>query len=416
MERWGVDMQVLKKYQKYRRKSFLLFCVMLICSAYLWLVDAIPDTISILRGEEVTLAEDLPVTTKLETVDGTISSSGNINGNSYEVSCRLFGIIPVKRVTVYIVKEAQVIPCGTPFGIYIHTDGVLVVDISDIVQNGITVESPAAHILKPGDYITAVNGTTVSEKEEVQQAVAQSSGEVMRLSVMREGEPLECELCPILNDTGNYQLGVWVRDDLAGIGTLTYVDADGRFGALGHGITDVDVERLVSMKSATAYQAEILSIIRGEKGSPGELVGQIYYTPANEIGEITKNTKNGIFGRLDGLPDLLQEASAMEIGFKQEIKTGSAQILVTLEDTRQLYDIIISDVDLNPQEANKGIAFQVADDTLIQETGGIIQGMSGAPIVQNGKVIGAVTHVFVDNPTKGYGIFIETMLEQGSDE
>ncbi|WP_177975849.1 SpoIVB peptidase [uncultured Eubacterium sp.] len=416
MERWGVDMQVLKKYQKYRRKSFLLFCVMLICSAYLWLVDAIPDTISILRGEEVTLAEDLPVTTKLETVDGTISSSGNINGNSYEVSCRLFGIIPVKRVTVYIVKEAQVIPCGTPFGIYIHTDGVLVVDISDIVQNGITVESPAAHILKPGDYITAVNGTTVSEKEEVQQAVAQSSGEVMRLSVMREGEPLECELCPILNDTGNYQLGVWVRDDLAGIGTLTYVDADGRFGALGHGITDVDVERLVSMKSATAYQAEILSIIRGEKGSPGELVGQIYYTPANEIGEITKNTKNGIFGRLDGLPDLLQEASAMEIGFKQEIKTGSAQILVTLEDTRQLYDIMISDVDLNPQEANKGIAFQVADDTLIQETGGIIQGMSGAPILQNGKVIGAVTHVFVDNPTKGYGIFIETMLEQGSDE
>ena len=416
MERWGVDMQVLKKYQKYRRKSFLLFCVMLICSAYLWLVDAIPDTISILRGEEVTLAEDLPVTTKLETVDGTISSSGNINGNSYEVSCRLFGIIPVKRVTVYIVKEAQVIPCGTPFGIYIHTDGVLVVDISDIVQNGITVESPAAHILKPGDYITAVNGTTVSEKEEVQQAVAQSSGEVMRLSVMREGEPLECELCPILNDTGNYQLGVWVRDDLAGIGTLTYVDADGRFGALGHGITDVDVERLVSMKSATAYQAEILSIIRGEKGSPGELVGQIYYTPANEIGEITKNTKNGIFGRLDGLPDLLQEASAMEIGFKQEIKTGSAQILVTLEDTRQLYDIIISDVDLNPQEANKGIAFQVADDTLIQETGGIIQGMSGAPILQNGKVIGAVTHVFVDNPTKGYGIFIETMLEQGSSE
>lgn len=389
---------------------------MLICSAYLWLVDAIPDTISILRGEEVTLAEDLPVTTKLETVDGTISSSGNINGNSYEVSCRLFGIIPVKRVTVYIVKEAQVIPCGTPFGIYIHTDGVLVVDISDIVQNGITVESPAAHILKPGDYITAVNGTTVSEKEEVQQAVAQSSGEVMRLSVMREGEPLECELCPILNDTGNYQLGVWVRDDLAGIGTLTYVDADGRFGALGHGITDVDVERLVSMKSATAYQAEILSIIRGEKGSPGELVGQIYYTPANEIGEITKNTKNGIFGRLDDLPDLLQEASAMEIGFKQEIKTGSAQILVTLEDTRQLYDIMISDVDLNPQEANKGIAFQVADDTLIQETGGIIQGMSGAPILQNGKVIGAVTHVFVDNPTKGYGIFIETMLEQGSDE
>ena len=409
-------MQVLKKYQKYRRKSFLLFCVILVCSAYLWLVDAIPNTISILQGDEVALAEGLPVTTKLETSDGTITSSGNINGSSYEVSCRLFGIIPVKRVTVHIVKEAQVIPCGTPLGIYIHTDGVLVVDISDIVQNGITVESPAAHILKSGDYITAVNGTTVSEKEELQQAVAESGGEVMCLSVMRDGEPLECELCPALNDTGNYQLGIWVRDDLAGIGTLTYVDAAGRFGALGHGITDVDVERLVSMQSATAYQAQILSIIRGEKGSPGELVGQIYYNHANEIGEITKNTKNGIFGRLEGLPDVLQEASAMEIGFKQEIETGPAQILVTLEETRQLYDITITDVDLNPQESNKGIAFQVTDDALIEETGGIIQGMSGAPILQNGKVIGAVTHVFVDNPTKGYGIFIETMLEQGSDE
>lgn len=379
-------MQMLKKYQKYRRKSFLFFCVILICSAYLWLVDAIPDTISILQGEEVALAEGLPVTTKLETTDGTITSSGNINGSSYEVSCRLFGIIPVKCVTVHIVKEAQVIPCGTPFGIYIHTDGVLVVDISDIVQNGITVESPAAHILKSGDYITAVNGTTVSEKEELQQAVAESGGEVLCLSVMRDGESLECELRPALNDTGNYQLGIWVRDDLAGIGTLTYVEAAGRFGALGHGITDVDVEHLVSMQSATAYQAQILSIIRGEKGSPGELVGQIYYNHANEI------------------------------GFKQEIETGPAQILVTLEDTRQLYDITITDVDLNPQESNKGIAFQVTDDALIEETGGIIQGMSGAPILQNGKVIGAVTHVFVDNPTKGYGIFIETMLEQESSE
>ena len=409
-------MQVLKKYQKYRRKSFLFLGVILICSAYLWMVDAIPDTISILQGEEVALAEGLPVTTKLETSDGTITSSGNINGSSYEVSCRLFGIIPVKRVTVHIVKEAQMIPCGTPLGIYIHTDGVLVVDISDIVQNGITVESPAAHILKSGDYITAVNGTTVSEKEELQQTVAESGGEVMCLSVMRDGEPLECELRPAFNDTGNYQLGIWVRDDLAGIGTLTYVDAAGRFGALGHGITDIDVERLVSMQSATAYQAQILSIIRGEKGSPGELVGQIYYNHANEIGEITKNTKNGIFGQLEGLPDSLQESSAMEIGFKQEIETGPAQILVTLEDTRQLYDITITDVDLNPQESNKGIAFQVTDDALIEETGGIIQGMSGAPILQNGKVIGAVTHVFVDNPTKGYGIFIETMLEQGSDE
>ena len=199
---------------------------------------------------------------------------------------------------------------------------------------------------------------------------------------------------------------------MAGIGTLTYIDGHGTFGALGHGITDMDVDHLVNILDGTAYQANILSIIRGEKGKPGELVGQIHYNQTNRLGQITKNTKNGIFGNLDSIPDSLKEAKPMHIGFKQEIENGSAQIMATIHHERKLYDIEITKVDVNPQESNKGISFRVTDEELIQETGGIIQGLSGAPILQNGKVIGAVTHVLVNDPCKGYGIFIETMIEQ----
>ena len=172
------------------------------------------------------------------------------------------------------------------------------------------------------------------------------------------------------------------------------------------------MEHLVSMLDGTVYQANILSIIRGEQGKPGELVGQIHYNAVNRLGQITKNTKNGIFGQIENLPDSLVDALPMEIGFKQEIENGPAQILATIADRPELFDIQITDVDLNPKESNKGIRFQVTDAQLIRETGGIIQGLSGAPILQNGKVIGAVTHVFVNDPEMGYGIFIENMLDQ----
>ena len=257
-----------------------------------------------------------------------------------------------------------------------------------------------------------MNGAQVTAKEDLQRAVAESGGSVLQLTVVRGGEAFQCSVTPICTDSKIFQIGVWVRDDLAGIGTLTYIDGEGTFGALGHGITDTDVEHLISVLDGTVYQANILSVIRGEQGKPGELVGQIHYNQANRLGQITKNTKNGIFGQIENLPDSLADATSMEIGFKQEIENGPAQILATIDDQPELFDIEIMDVDLNPRESNKGIRFQVTDANLIRKTGGIIQGLSGAPILQNGKVIGAVTHVLVNDPCKGYGIFIETMIEQ----
>ena len=376
------------------------------------LQNEIPGTVCVSDGQSLNITEGLPVTSQIRSTDGIAVSAGMMTGGRYEVECKLFGLIPVKEVTVHIVEEMEVIPCGIPFGIYIEMEGILVVELCDLEQNGISVESPAEHILKPGDYITAVNGAQVTAKEDLQRAVAESGGSVLQLTVVRGGEAFQCSVTPICTDSKIFQIGVWVRDDLAGIGTLTYIDGEGTFGALGHGITDTDVEHLISVLDGTVYQANILSVIRGEQGKPGELVGQIHYNQANRLGQITKNTKNGIFGQIENLPDSLADATSMEIGFKQEIENGPAQILATIDDQPELFDIEIMDVDLNPRESNKGIRFQVTDANLIRKTGGIIQGLSGAPILQNGKVIGAVTHVLVNDPCKGYGIFIETMIEQ----
>lgn len=402
----------LNTYQKSRKWIAAAGMAIWLTSAYVWMLDEIPGSVCVAHGQSLDITEGLPVSSRIRSADGTAISTGTMPGGSYKMECKLFGLIPVKEVTVHIVEDTEVIPCGIPFGIYIEMKGVLVVELCDLEENGIPVASPAEHILKPGDYITAVNGTTVIDKKDLQKAVAESSGNALQLSVVRDGELFQCNLTPVCTDSGSFQIGIWVRDDLAGIGTLTYIDGKGTFGALGHGITDTDVEHLVSMLDGTVYQANILSIIRGERGKPGELVGQIHYNAANRLGQITKNTKNGIFGQIENLPDSLADALPMEISFKQEIENGPAQILATVADRPELFDIQITDVDLNPKESNKGIRFQVTDAQLIRETGGIIQGLSGAPILQNGKVIGAVTHVFVNDPEMGYGIFIENMLDQ----
>lgn len=402
----------LSTYRNKRRWIAAAGMTIWLMSAYVWMLDEIPGTVCVSDGQPLNITEGLPVTSQIRSTDGIAVSAGMMTGGRYEVECKLFGLIPVKEVTVHIVEETEVIPCGIPFGIYIEMEGILVVELCDLEQNGISVESSAEHILKPGDYITAVNGAQVTAKEDLQRAVAESGGSVLQLTVVRGGEAFQCSVTPICTDSKIFQIGVWVRDDLAGIGTLTYIDGEGTFGALGHGITDTDVEHLISVLDGTVYQANILSVIRGEQGKPGELVGQIHYNQANRLGQITKNTKNGIFGQIENLPDSLADATSMEIGFKQEIENGPAQILATIDDQPELFDIEIMDVDLNPRESNKGIRFQVTDANLIRKTGGIIQGLSGAPILQNGKVVGAVTHVLVNDPCKGYGIFIETMIEQ----
>ncbi|MCD8132804.1 MAG: SpoIVB peptidase [Clostridiales bacterium] len=407
-------LRIFHFYRKRRKRFFYLYLFCFLAFSLCSVREYIPDSISVTRGEAVSLGSFLPVTQTVKNGSETAVSygiAGTAGTDDYELECRLFGLIPVKNVTVHIVDEEQVIPCGIPIGIYVQTAGVYVVDLAEIETERGGAASPAKHVLKTGDYILEVDGTAVETKEELVAAVSASDGTALMLTVRRNGETLECEVTPVQTADGSYQIGVWVRDDMAGIGTLTYVTEDGKFGALGHSISDTDTESRIEMKKGTLYLADILSVIRGEKGNPGELVGQISYTESTILGSIEKNLANGIFGTLTSLPDELSGIEPVSVGYKQEVEEGSARMLVELDGELCYCEIEIESVDLNAAEVNQSIRIRVTDEALIAKTGGIIQGFSGAPILQNGKIIGAVTHVFVSDPLEGYGIFIEDMLQ-----
>ena len=410
---------ILRLYKKHRKRIFILCFVLLIFFSLLSVKDYIPDSLSVTRGNPVSVGEFLPVTKTVKGGDEGVKSSVSLTTEecgTYELEYRLLGIIPVKDVTVRIVEDTQVIPGGVPIGIYLRMDGVYVVDVAEFMDIDRKTVSPAKHILQAGDSIVAVNGETVSCKDELVSAIQSfqenSQEESLLLTIRREGEEVEKKITPVLSESGQYQIGVWVRDDLAGIGTLTYVTEDGEFGALGHSVSDPDTGGQIEMADGTLYMTSILDIVKGEKGSPGELVGQIQYSADQVLGTIDENLSNGIFGKISALPDGLADAEAVSVGYRQEVEEGPAQILIELDGERKTFEIEIESVDLNAAESNKSLRIRVTDEELIAKTGGIVQGCSGAPILQNGKIVGAVTHVFISNPAEGYGIFIDDMIRK----
>lgn len=237
-------------------------------------------------------------------------------------------------------------------------------------------------------------------------------GGKVTLDVKRNGETIPVSLTPVKDADGKYKLGLWVRDDTQGIGTLTFVDSTGNYGALGHGISDVDTGELLQIQDGNLYQAEILGIQKGSKGSPGELSGLIRYESGRVIGSISQNSKNGIYGKFTGTSDSGISLKKIPVAYKQELEIGPASILCCVEGEVREYQAEITQIDMNHEDSNKSFVIHVTDPRLLEITGGIIQGMSGSPVVQNGKFVGAVTHVFVQDSTSGYGIFAETMLGQ----
>jgi stage IV sporulation protein B len=271
---------------------------------------------------------------------------------------------------------------------------------------------PAERLLQSGDYIVSVNGETVAGKAELVEKIDAFGEERETIGLLRDGTYLEVSVQPVRCEEDSYKIGVWVRDDLAGVGTLTYYRGDGSFGALGHAISDGDTGELFELSDGSLYKTTIVNIQRGEKGTPGELSGVIDYGAENYLGQITDNTAKGIHGILTDDAMALLGSESYEIGFKQEIKTEAAYIISSVAGERTQYEIQIESVDYHGREENKGILFRVTDERLIALTGGIVQGMSGSPIIQNGKLIGAVTHVLVQDSAKGYGIFIEKMIKE----
>lgn len=401
----------MNRRKKYR--FFVICCLALDLLAIFWLgykyLDRkIPDEIQISRDsgestEDVTEVLSAPLVTFEKAV--TVSQDGG-----YILPCRLLGYIPFKEVKVTPVDEQEIYVSGSTIGIYMETEGVLVIDTGEIEDQNGEMKEPAKNLVRQGDYIVSFNGEKISTKRELINDIAGLDGEEVTLEVKREGESVPVSVTPVKDTKGDYKLGIWVRDDTQGIGTLTYVDQNGRYGALGHGISDIDTAQLLNIRNGALYKAQILAINKGSKGNPGELAGFIRYDDRNILGSIEINSKNGIYGQFyKGAEDGIT-LKKMPVAYKQDVKTGEASVLCNVDGEVREYQAEIKRIDLNHEDTNKSFVIQITDEKLLEKTGGIVQGLSGSPVLQNSKMVGAITHVFVQDSTSGYGIFIENML------
>lgn len=366
--------------------------------------NSVPDRLYVFSGEENPLKELQQ--NPLIVWEEAVTAAG---GDAYTVSCSFCGVIPLKTVKVQQISREQVKVSGENIGIYMETNGVLIIDSGQLKRaDGMTCE-PAAHIVQTGDYIMKVNGEALENKKDLMRQVEESGGEPLELEVLRKEERITLSLTPVQTQDGSFKLGIWVRDNIQGIGTLTYVKADGSFGALGHGISDIDTGEPLNLSRGDLYQVDLLSVNKGESGSPGELRGAITYADSRKLGEIQENREDGIYGQLEREQEM--GLKLCEVGLKQEVTEGPVTILCDVEGQVEEYQAEITAIDWNRQDTNKGLTIRITDPRLLSVTGGIVQGMSGSPIIQNGKLIGAVTHVFIRDSAQGYGIFIENMLE-----
>lgn len=302
------------------------------------------------------------------------------------------------------------IPIGQTVGIKLFSDGVLVVGMAGVETADGTCQPGKDCGLKTGDRITHINGQDVDTIEAVQTFLAEGNGAPLTIQAQRGNKSVQLSATPAASVDGDYRLGVWLRDSMAGIGTVTFYDpASGRFGALGHGISDTDTSMLVPLQSGSILPATIENVQRGVTGTPGELHGTFDLT--RDLGPLYANTEQGIFGTAPAR-SLPTEQMALPVAKHSEIKVGPATILSNVQGSKvEEFDIQILRVCSCAGQSNRALTIQVTDPRLLEQTGGIVQGMSGSPILQNGKLIGAVTHVLVNDPTRGYGIRIEDMLK-----
>lgn len=436
---------IRKRIKIYRRclMFFLGFGIVIgVACFYFYEWNRMPDVIYIQAGKEEVLDFNVPATGEIykESIEAgfyvgnKMEDAVNLNsqetvtslevdfmndvimsgksGETYCADLKLFGFLPYKTVRIRTMDTYSVIPSGSMIGIYIKMDGVYVIDTGEFKAYDGENVSPGNGKLEAGDYIIAVNGEEVKRKKDFTELVKASDGKILNLTVVRDDKKLLVTLQPVLASDGTYKIGAWIRDSLQGVGTMTFMDAEGNYAALGHGIRDMDTNELVKMSNGSLFETSIVSIHRGEKGEPGEITGLIQYEQDKIIGEISYNGVEGIQGSITNEQWTSEnEYAPIPIGFKQDLELGEAFIISDVTGESEEYAVEIIDINYNNTQSKKSMTIKVTDERLLKLTGGIVQGMSGSPIVQNGRIVGAVTHVLVNDPEKGYGIFIENMLD-----
>ncbi len=382
--------------------TFLLFCTV-ISGTY---SCVIPDNMSCMKSTELAEYPFLSCVTENENAHSAVSAQ-------YNVRYKLFGMLPLKSVKVSVYDDMRLYVGGMPFGIKFMTDGVMVVGFCDITAGGKSTNPSSAAGLKINDMIKSIGGREISSAAELTKIVEESGGKALPLEYVRDGKRQKTTLTPIFSEAeGKYKTGIYVRDSGAGIGTVTFIDPETySFGGLGHGICDASSGQLVAMNRGSVVDVTISGVVKGAAGAPGEIKG---YFSSGKTGSLIMNSDCGVYGVFAEPPECTV-AEPLPIGLRGELCEGKAYIYCTLDTNKtEKYEIEISSID-RKATGNKCFTVKVTDKALLEKTGGIIQGMSGSPIIQNGKLVGAVTHVLINDPTTGYGIFIENMLNQMGD-
>ena len=391
---------------------------------------AYPNHLKIFEGESQSLEIRFPLKLNEKQTDHNIiqlvkegnRSSDKIHLNSLQIGStnldlKLFGFLPYRSLTVDVIPKIKVIPGGQSVGVRLNTKGVLIVGLEEIEGlDGKKYNPGYTAGLSIGDSILQINQEKVRDANHVTSIINNISikDKPVNLMVKRGEKMLQLVIQPIQSkDEGEYRLGLWVRDKTAGVGTLTFLHPDSmKFGALGHAITDIDTGLLLTVENGEVVKSRVASVEQGKRGKPGEIKG-IFYDTLKPIGNLEKNTHYGIYGKAyESITNSLYD-KPIEIAFQHEIREGKATILTTLDNEEiKEYEIYIEKINRQKNPNTKSMIIRITDERLLAKSGGIVQGMSGSPIIQNNKLIGAVTHVFVNDPTKGYGLFIEWMIQE----
>lgn len=400
-------------FLKENYKLFILIFLLLVVLAYVTNITSIPDSVILFQNEEFTV--DTIAGIKIHEQDTIQASSGLGDSYSNEKKYNLSVLgINVKTITTNILPNIKVVPVGYLAGLKLYTEGVLVVGMSEIKGEDNKLYKPYEEAgIEQGDAILEINDVEVNTTDELIACVSKCKGEKIDVTYLKDGNILETQITPVKTSENTYKIGLWVRDAEAGIGTITFYNpTTSSFAALGHGIEDIDTEELVDISKGELVTTDILDIQKGKKENPGRIEGTI--ENCIKIGEIYSNSEYGIYGKITSRSNIdLNSKDEVSVASRNEIKLGKASIICLLDNEESKeYEVEIKNIYINNNENNKSMIVEITDEELLEKTGGIIQGMSGSPILQKGKLIGALTHVFVSDPTKGYALFADTMVQQ----
>lgn len=401
-------------------KISLIF-ILIIIYAYITSITLLPRKLILIEGEDLKFKTIYGVKIKEKDKSSVEVISNNekekLEPGKKVLEVSLFNNIKAKEIDVTIIDETKVIPLGNSVGLKVYTEGVLVVGTTKVEGKDKKIYTPCEESnIKEGDIITKVNDIEINKVTQLINLVNESQGKTLEIKcISKDNIEKEIEITPIEVDNHQFKLGLWARDVAAGVGTLTLYNTNTEeFAALGHGISDIDTENLIKIESGELVTTSIHSIIKGEKGKSGIMKGSL--NDKKKIGEIYKNTSNGIFGKItDKIQIGIDYSKEISVAKRNEIKEGPAIILTQLDsDKVEQYNIEIEKVYTSNNSNNKSMVIKITDPKLLEKTGGIIQGMSGSPIIQDNKFVGAVTHVLLENPEKGYAIFADIMIKQMS--